>query len=242
MHPSTNAATKRIQGLLRIAGGWWPRWLAAPMAGGPGGLIQKQYSNQSLNQWTNQSEIESMRSLNDSDNHNPHVIPHLAVGLWGRWATWIHECPDPCQLSHWFCFIDPLITWIIDSMEHRLMFIEAQVHWFGQLSDWRVAPLFHWCVEPWIHWDSAPLLPNHPLVIVSLAVFHWPIHWLIASLNRGFIGSLLPCFRIIHWLSCPWLCSIHTLIRGHWPMASDSLTDWYPDPGHGATNSFSSVH
>ena len=53
MHPSTNAAMKRIQGLLRIAGGWWPRWLAAPMAGGPGGLIQKQYNNQSLNQWTN---------------------------------------------------------------------------------------------------------------------------------------------------------------------------------------------
>ena len=66
-----------------------PLQLVAPMAGGPGGLIQKQYSNQSLNQWTNQSEIESMRSLNDSDNHNPHVIPHLAVGVCCRWANWM---------------------------------------------------------------------------------------------------------------------------------------------------------
>jgi hypothetical protein len=150
------------------------------------------------------------------------IIDALSHCFNDRFTDWLTD-----WLLRWF--IDSLIHWLTDAL--ILCFVDSLIHWFvDSLAHWFIGSLVHWFTDSFDslghRWFTDSLVQFVSVVDSLLCCFidllafgsliHWVsdssthystsnTHWLIASLLRCFIDSLIPWF--IEWWIHPLMCS-----------------------------------
>ena len=120
---------------------------------------------------------------------------------------WLIEWLSDWLTDRFICeLIDSLMRWFIESVSRRLndlliqWFVDSPTHSFtASVNHLFVCSLNHWFIGSQSYWIIDSLLDRWLHCFTN-----WPIHWLIVSLIKRFIRSVLHgCFHVVSLASQP---------------------------------------